>query len=116
MRVALVLIAWTALLLPWERCHAICHDEVLPALAEHDCHGKTCHQDDDDARPCRRGEARHETFEFVSLRPDAKVQLHAVALVQAAVRACAPARAAVRLQPTVDHHPPDLLRMTVLLL
>lgn len=116
MRVAVVLIAWTALLLPWERCHALCHDEMLPALAEHACHGKTC-DDDDDAQPCDRSEAAHETFEFVSLRPAGKVHLDAVALVQAAARTHAPAPATTRLQPVVDHDPgPDLLRTTVLLL
>jgi hypothetical protein len=116
MRVAVVLLAWTALLLPWERCHAMCHDEVRPALAEHDCHGETCHRDDD-AQPCGRGEAGHETFEFVSLRPTAKAPLDAFALVHVAVLVCAPVPAAVRLPPTVDEHPaPDLLRTTVLLL
>jgi hypothetical protein len=118
MRVAVVLIAWTALLLPWERCHALCHDQLLPAVAEHACHGKTC-KGHDDARPCGRtgSEARHETVEFVSLRPDAKVQLDAVTLVQAAALAFAPVHVAARLHPVVEHDPaPDLLRTTVLLL
>jgi len=114
MRVAVVLIAWTALLLPWERCHALCHDEVLPALADHACHGKTC---DDDAQPGGRSEARHETFQLVSLRPDAKVHLDAAALVQAAARAHTPVHATTRAQPVIDRDPaPDLVRTTVLLL
>jgi hypothetical protein len=115
MRVAVVLIAWTALLLPWERCHDLCHDQLLPALAEHDCHGHTC-EDDADAEPCG-GKARHETVQFVSLRPDAKVHLDAAALVQVAARAFAPVGSAARAHPAFDHDPaPDLLRTTVLLL
>jgi hypothetical protein len=118
MRVAVVFIAWTALLLPWERCHSLCHDELHPALAEHACHGNAC-EDEHDAEPCGRtgSEAKHETVQFVSLRPDAKVHLGTVALVQAAARALAPVRALERLEPVVDHDPaPDLLRTTVLLL
>jgi len=115
MRVAVVLLAWTALLLPWERCHDLCHDQLLPALSEHACHGKAC-ENDVDAEPCG-GKARHESVQFVSLRPDAKVHLAAAALVQAAARSFAPVRAAARAEPVVDHDPaPDLLRTTVLLL
>jgi hypothetical protein len=118
MRAAVVLLAWTALLLPWERCHDLCHDDLHPALSGHACHGKAC-EGDDDAEPCgrTRNEATHETVEFVSLRPDAKVHPDAVALVHAADRAFAPVHITARLHPAVDHDPaPDLLRCTVLLL
>lgn len=115
MRVAVVLIAWTALLLPWERCHDLCHDHLRTGLAEHDCHEDTC-EGDDEPEPCG-GEARHETVQFVSLRPDVKVPVDAVALVQAAARTSAPSCAVARLLPVVDQDPaPLLLRTTVLLL
>lgn len=115
MRVAVVLIAWTALLLPWERCHDLCHDQLRTALAEHHCHKDTCESDGGPA-PCG-GEARHEAVQFVSLRPDVKVPVDAVALVQAAARTFAPSCAGARLRSAVDHEPaPLLLRTTVLLL
>ncbi len=114
MRVAVVLIAWTALLLPWERCHDFCHDQLRPALADHDCHEDSC-RDDAEPEPCG-GEARHETVQFVSLRPDVKVHVDAVALVLGAARTFAPSCAVARLLPVVDHDPaPLLLRTTVLL-
>ena len=118
MRVAVVIIAWTALLFPWERCHSLCHDQLLPALAGHACHGKTCEGDRDaEPRGRTRSEARHEIVGFVSLRPHARVQLDAVALVQAAARTFAPAHAAARRHAVVDDvRAPDLLRTPVLLL
>jgi len=118
MRVAVVFVAWTALLLPWERCHDLCHDDLHPALSDHACHEKTC-EGDDGAEPCgrTRNETRHETVAFVSLRPDAKVHLATVALVQAAESASAPVHVAACSYPVVDHDPAlDLLRTTELLL
>jgi hypothetical protein len=118
MRLAVVIIAWTALLLPWERCHAMCHDQVLPALAGHACHREAC-EDGHGKEPSDPGghEAKHEAVGFVSLPPAAKVQLDAVVVVQGAAPAYTPVRVGSRLDPVFDHDPaPDLLRSTVLLL
>jgi len=119
MRPAVAVIAWTALLLPWERCHAMCHDhQVLPALAGHACH-REARDDDQGKEPCDPAghEAEHEAVAFVSLPPAAKIQLDAVVVVQGAAPAYAPVRVGMGLDPVFDHDPaPDLLRTTVLLL
>jgi len=118
MRLAVVVIAWIALLLPWERCHAMCHDHLLPALAEHACH-RNAQEDDHGKESCDPAghEARHETVAFVSLPPAAKIQLDAAVVVPGAAPAYAPVHTGRRADPVSDHDPaPGLQRTTVLLL
>lgn len=38
-----LLLAWTALQVPWLRCVSDCHDAIVLAVAEHDHHEKHCH-------------------------------------------------------------------------
>ncbi|MHC4222482.1 MAG: hypothetical protein ACYSUN_00685 [Planctomycetota bacterium] len=62
------LAAWAALVLPWERCHAGCHDQMRPVGEKHDCHGPDCPQKP--ALPDETGdECDHEIVQFTSLAP-----------------------------------------------
>jgi len=74
-RVVLFL-AWTALVLPWERCHSDCHDRVLPTVATHPCHEDVCC---DDATPepsdDTHHQADHERVDFFSLKPKVELPL-----------------------------------------
>ena len=59
-----LLLAWSALVLPWERCASECHDRVRLATDEHDCHGPTC-----PGEGC--GDAEHESVRQDTMRPSA---------------------------------------------
>lgn len=69
--VFLLAIAWSALLLPWERCHAACHDRLLPAVGEHRCHSDA----DGDCCGVPGQESEHDDFNFDSSQPDGRVAL-----------------------------------------
>ncbi len=37
-RTGVALVAWVALLLPWQQCRAECHEKLEVAIAPHQCH------------------------------------------------------------------------------
>lgn len=105
----LLLLAWSAFLVPWERCHAACHDRL--EVGAHECHAEpTCPEDGD-----REEESRHDRVSLDSVHPHAAplsvpppAILPALVLAEAAdVGAVATDRAAPRVTPP---------RTTVLLL
>ena len=107
---AVFVVAWIALVLPWQRCHSDCQDRALVSVvAEHECHT------DYGARPCedRHEEADHERADFDSLAPNAPAP---IAEIEVADFEEPPARAGGTLvAPRVLERSP-VARTTVLLL
>ena len=68
MRRAVLFLAWTALVLPWERCYSDCHDRVLPTVAMHPCEGDLCGGDRAPTGGTHH-QAEHERIDFFSLKP-----------------------------------------------
>ena len=65
-----LLMAWTALLLPWQRCADDHHEHLVSAVVEHECHH--C--------PCEKGHHEHEEAEHSEVEFDSVVQIVVVAL------------------------------------
>ena len=65
------LCAWVALTLPWERCHAACHDRVLPAGTAHECHHGHGHghDHDHDHDHDKDGNSDHDPVQFEGVAP-----------------------------------------------
>ena len=109
---AVLFLAWTALVLPWERCHSDCHDRVLPSVVTHPCQEDPCCGDPAPTDGTHH-EADHERIDFFSLKPKFVEPLTVVpaldVLVEVASRnetVALPARAA----------PESSVRQTVVLL
>jgi hypothetical protein len=106
MRGCLAVLAWVALLLPWERCHAACHDRV--EVGPHECHpgehGPELPED----------QSRDEKITFDSVRPSAEPLVAPAAPVVAVTPPVAAAAVVVAAPPVPLPAPPP--RSTVLLL
>lgn len=96
---ACLLLAAAAFGLPWERCASDCHDRLLPAVAEHDCHDEPCDRHDD--------EADHERIEFLSVPVTAPPAIVAVPSMQTALHACAPVAPPTRAASLPRPRPPE---------
>jgi hypothetical protein len=106
----LLLVAWVALLLPWERCHGACHDRVHPDVAGHDCHGPNCPEDSDE-------NSEHQKADFVSLKPSVEASKAPLpAFVHPLVTVAAPEPVAVLSVPASPDPVPPSPRMGVVLL
>jgi hypothetical protein len=104
-----LLMAWTALLLPWQRCADDHHDHLVSAVVEHECHH--C--------PCEHGHDDHEEADHAEVEFDSVVQIVVVALAPLDARSLdrplESAGDAGATAPAVAEEPP-VPRTTVLLL
>jgi len=106
-----VLLAWVAVLLPWQRCRSECHDRLEPAVGEHACHDESCPDE-----PAEEHDEAHETVELLSLRPDVAADVSAEAAVIVRCFAAAPALAYSGVHAPAAPVPPVPRRTVVLLL
>ena len=78
----MIFVAVGAMLLPWQRCHDDCHDEITPlggGHGGHGCHGDRCSDEPHD-NDAHEG-AEHEIFTSTSILPDSRVELDAMPAV-----------------------------------
>jgi hypothetical protein len=99
----LLVVAWVALLFPWERCHGECHDQLVPLGSEHGCHGDECPDEPEDHGD---EDARHEAVSTVLLSPDAPPDAPDPGLVRIVPIPDAAAGARAPNDPAADPHPP----------
>jgi len=102
------MLAWISMLLPWQHCHAPCHDRV--ELGTHDCHpdGRCPEKPGDESNTGRDDPL---SFDTVQPRPEPVAAPPPVALPLAVASAPAPLPVA-----PVPAAPPAAPRTTVLLL
>lgn len=106
---AIALLAWIALILPWERCRAECHDRVVPAVGGHDCHT---------AGQCGASheESEHEAHSFFSLAPARAPVFAPAALLEVAFGPEGLLAFRVHVVAAAPGEPPGIPRTVVLLL
>ena len=67
-----LVMAWSALVLPWQRCAGERHEHLVSAVVEHQCHQCPCEDG--------RHQHEHEEAEHTEVRFDSVVQIVIVAL------------------------------------
>ncbi|MHC4959597.1 MAG: hypothetical protein ACYTGN_14620 [Planctomycetota bacterium] len=119
----LFLCAWAALTLPWERCHADCHDRVVPVGGAHECHSGHRHEqhhghDHGHDHGHQHESSDHDPVQFDGFVPSAVKVLSATAIVtlEAAAEIVPVPSAPLTTSAEARAGPPPGLRSTVLLL